>query len=78
MTTSLTGRVVRKRLSAGSKSEHEALVLQTPDGAEYALRRQDGNPFNDPVLDPLEGRVIACEGRVREGLVILISWKIVS
>ena len=74
----LQGRVVRKRVSAGSKSEHEALVLVTSDGEEYRLRRQEGNPFRDPELDVLEGKRIECEGIVRDGLVIMTRWSVLG
>ena len=74
----LQGRVVRKRLSIGSKSEHEALVLVTPDGQEYKLRRQEGNPFRDPELDALEGKRIECEGIVRDGQVIMTRWTVLG
>jgi len=70
------GRVERKRLSAGSKSEHDALVLVTPDGQEYKLRRQEGNPFRDPELDVLEGKRIECEGTVRNGQLIISRWSV--
>ncbi len=75
---SLQGRVVRKRVSIGSKSEHEAMVLVTPEGAEYRLRRQEGNAFRDPELDALEGRRIECEGIVRDGLVIMTRWSVLG
>ena len=74
----LQGRVVRKRVSIGSKSEHEALVLVTPDGEEYKLRRQEGNPFRDPELDVLEGKRIECEGIVRDGLIIMTRWSVLG
>ncbi|MBE0625489.1 MAG: hypothetical protein IH606_11810 [Burkholderiales bacterium] len=74
----LQGRVVRKRVSLGSKSEHEALVLVTADGEEYRLRRQEGNPFRDPELDVLEGKRIECEGIVRDGLVIMTQWSVLG
>jgi len=74
----LQGRVLRKRLSVGSKSEHEALVLVTSDGQEYKLRRQGGNPFRDPELDRLEGKQIECEGLLRDGQIIMDSWKVLS
>ena len=70
------GRVVRKRLSIGSKSEHEALVLVTPDGQEYKLRRQEGNPFRDPELDVLEGKSIECEGILRNDQLIMTRWSV--
>ena len=72
------GRVVRKRVSIGSKSEHEALVLVTPDGDEYKLRREGGNPFRDPELDVLEGKQIECEGIVRDGLIIMTRWGVLG
>lgn len=68
----LQGRVVRKRVSIGSKNEHEALVLVTPDGEEYKLRRQVGNPFRDPELNVLEGKRIECEGILRNGQLIMM------
>ena len=72
----IRGRVERRRVSAGSKSEHEAMVLVTAEGAEYKLRRQGGNPFRDPEIDALEGKRIECEGVVREGLVIMTRWSV--
>ncbi len=72
------GRVVRKRVSIGSKSEHDAILLVTPNGQEYRLRRQEGNPFRDPELDALEGKRIECEGIVREGLVLMTRWSVVG
>ena len=72
------GRVVRKRLSIGSKSEHEALVLVTPDGQEYKLRRQEGNLFRDPELDVLEGKRIECEGMLRNGQLIMTRWSVLD
>ena len=72
------GRVERKRLSAGSKSEHDALVLVTPDGQEYKLRRQEGNPFRDPELEVLEGKRIECEGVVRNGQLIVTRWSVLG
>jgi len=75
---SFRGHVVRKRLSVGSKSEHEALVLVTPDGQEYKLRRQGGNPFHDPALDVLEGQQIECDGIVRDRQLIMSRWSVLD
>ena len=72
------GRVVRKRLSIGSKSEHEAIVLVTQGGEEYKLRRQGGNPFRDPELDVLEGKRIECEGVLRNGQIIMTKWSVLG
>ena len=69
------GRVIRKKLHSGSKSEHEGLVLVTPQG-EYKLRRQGGNPFQDEELNPLEGKEIECEGLLRGSHFIMTRWRI--
>lgn len=71
------GLVERRRLSAGSKSEHEGLVLVTASG-EYTLRRQGGNPFWDEELAPLEGRRIECDGLLRGEQLIMTRWKVIE
>jgi hypothetical protein len=71
------GHVIKKKLYAGSKSEHEGLVLVTPQG-EYKLRRQGGNPFWDEELTPLEGKEIECEGLLRGNQFIMTRWKIIQ
>lgn len=70
----LRGRVTKKLLERGTKSEHEGLVLVSPEG-EFKLRRQGGNPFRDETLASLEGREIEGEGIVRKGHFILSGWK---
>ena len=70
------GRVVHRTLSAGSKSEHDGLVLVT-DSGEYRLRREGGNPFRDDTLAPLEGKEIECEGTLRGNQIVMKSWKVI-
>jgi hypothetical protein len=65
------GQVVKKRFAVGSKSEHDAVMLVT-DSGEYKLRRQGGNPFQDPELDKLVGHFIRCEG-VLHGYTLIMS-----
>jgi hypothetical protein len=72
------GRVVRKRVSEGSKHEHDALVLITEEGAEYRLRRQGGNPFRDSEIDYLEGKDIECEGVERNAQIIMSRWAVLE
>jgi hypothetical protein len=55
--------VTRRPYAAGSKSEHEAVMLVTDEG-EFRLRRKGGNPFHDPSLEQLVGREIEAEGTV--------------
>ena len=61
--TILTGKVVLEKFAAGSKSEHEAVFLDT--GSErYRLKKRGGNPFHDDSLHQLVGKTINAEGIV--------------
>ena len=65
MSEDFRGRVDRRAVAAGSKSEHDAVVLVTDDGRELILRRLGGNPFADPELDALVGKTVRCTGELR-------------
>lgn len=67
------GRVTKKRLYAGTKSEHEGLVLVTAEG-EFKLQRKGGNPFWDETIAELEGKEIEAEGSLRETRFIMSRW----
>jgi len=69
------GTVKRKLIRRGTKSEHQALVLVTPE-AEYKLRRSGGNPFWDETLAELEDRQIRCTGELDGNEIFMSSWKI--
>jgi hypothetical protein len=69
------GKVAKRLLGVGSKSEHEGLVLVT-DSGEFKLRREGGNPFWDEKLASLEGKAIACEGLLRGDQIIMTRWKV--
>jgi hypothetical protein len=71
------GKVVRQPFSVGSKSEHDAVVLLTPQGP-LKLRRPGGNPFRDPELEKLVGREIDCDGEVLQGQLLLTQWNVVG
>ena len=70
------GKVARQPFAAGSKSEHEAVVLQTPAGP-LKLRRAGGNPFRDPELEKLVGREIVADGEVHAGQLLMTNWDVV-
>jgi len=57
----LNGKVVKKKFGQGSKSEHDAVYLETDSGS-FVLRRKGGNPFNDPELNKLIGEKICATG----------------
>ena len=72
----LEGRVVRKRINIGSKSEHDATVLVAADG-EYKLRREGGHPFADPEVQALVGTHIRAEGFVSAGQFIMEKYEVI-
>jgi len=57
----LIGKIVKKKWAEGSKSEHEAVCIETKTQT-LKLRRQGGNPFSDPELEKWVGQEIAAEG----------------
>jgi hypothetical protein len=57
------GRVTRADVAKGSKSEHNAVVLDSA-GGRFVLRRKGGNAFQDPELDRLVGQEIEAEGEL--------------
>ena len=70
----LTGIVITKDVSSGSKSEHKAVCLQTKEGT-YVLRREGGNPFFDTELHKLIGKQISSTGILDDYLFIAKNIK---
>ena len=70
----LTGLVARVAVGEGSKSAHQAVVLQSTKG-EYELRREGGNPFYDPELVSLVGKTIQGRGVVDDYVFTLADWE---
>lgn len=66
--STFTGVVRRERVNVGSKSEHEAVVLDTGAGPHLKLRLNRGNPFHDPALDAFVGMRVTLEGVAGSGL----------
>jgi hypothetical protein len=73
----IRGRVEKKLLYAGTKSEHEGLVLVTTEG-EFKLQRKGGNPFWDETLVELEGKEIETEGTLRETRFTMSHWTVLT
>jgi hypothetical protein len=57
----LTGVVVRGPFGTGSKSEREAIWLETAD-RRFVLRRKSGPTFGDRALEKYVGKRVKCEG----------------
>ena len=68
------GTVVSQLTDAGSKSERQAVLLQTDHGL-YVLRRKGGNPFHDPDLVKLVGKTIAAEGDLHAQTLLMDSCR---
>lgn len=71
----ISGIVIKETFGKGSKSERDAVMLDTGD-SRFVLRRQTGNPFSDPVLDRLVGKTIRCEGNLTGYTFILTNWTV--
>jgi hypothetical protein len=59
----LRGRVTQGEYGKGSKSEREAIFLETAE-TRYVLRRKSGPVFGDPDLTKYVGQVVECDGFV--------------
>jgi len=75
----LKGKVVKEAVGKGSKSEHDAVLLEANDGkhgkhGKYVLRRRGGNPFRDPELDQLVGKRIRANGVLTGYTFVMDDW----
>lgn len=70
----LEGKVLQKQFAKGSKSEHDALYLETEQGS-FVLRRVGGNPFSDPVLKKLIGKKVMATGTINGHLFLATEIK---
>jgi hypothetical protein len=68
------GRVEKKPFGTGSKSEHLAVTLVTPERS-YVLRRMGGTAFADPELEHLVGQTIRATGEAYDYLFMMTAWE---
>ena len=68
-----SGIVVLRVVNRGSKSEHEAVFLDTGEQS-LRLKRASAPPFHDPVLARLAGQRIRCKGQLANGMLLLTKW----
>jgi hypothetical protein len=57
----MSGMVVRASYAAGSKSEQQALWLESSAG-RYLLRRKEGPAFGDKSIEKYIGKQVSCDG----------------
>jgi len=69
----LSGLVIKEVVGKGSKSEHDAVLLEAKDG-KYLLRQRGGNPFRDPELDKLVGKHIRANGVLTGYTFVMSDW----
>jgi spore coat polysaccharide biosynthesis protein SpsF (cytidylyltransferase family) len=69
-----TGKVVSRMAGQGSKSEHEAVVLETSK-KDYVLRMKGGNPFYNPELNKLVGKTIRATGELADYVFFVEDWE---
>lgn len=65
----ISGMIIAKQAAAGSKSDREAIYLQTKDSL-YLLRRLGGNPFRDGTLLDLKGKTVTVTGILNNNLLL--------
>lgn len=70
----LTGKIIKRPFGKDSKSEHEAIVLDTGQ-EQYVLRRRGGNPFRDPELEKLIGKTIRARGDLTGYTFLMTDWE---
>jgi len=71
------GRVVRGEYGKGSKSEREAVFLET-SAQRYILRRKTGPVFGDVELDQYVGHQVECDGFVLDTTLLAERIQIVG
>lgn len=59
--SALRGRVTRGDYGKGSKSEREAVFIETAQGS-FLLRRKGGPAFADPSLEQFVSHEVECDG----------------
>jgi hypothetical protein len=77
MSDVVEGDVTRRRIGAGTKSDHDAVVLETGDRT-LALRRRGGNAFADPALDALVGRHVRLQGTATDTTFLIDAVDVVG
>ena len=74
----LDGRIVKKPYAPGTKSEHEAIYLETVQG-DFVLRRAGTNPFEmDRELEALVGQKVRCSGFVSRGTFFVSDYAVLN
>ncbi len=76
----LTGRLTSDVVAPGSKSERQALVLETDDGRVLVVRAAGATTFGAPDADLTQlaeppGAPVELTGRVVAGTLLATAWR---
>jgi hypothetical protein len=74
---SLHGAVTQGPYGIGSKSEQEAIFIETSDG-RYILRRKNGPAFGDSELKGYVGHRVECDGFIVSNTVLAERIKVIE
>jgi len=69
-----SGIIIKEKTASGSKSEHNAIFLQTTEKA-YQLRRPGANAFADPELQKWVGKKVIITGIIYGALLMISTIK---
>jgi hypothetical protein len=75
--TALRGRITEGRYGKGTKSERQALFIETADNC-YIFRRKTGPAFDDAELKLYVGHEVECEGFLVDRTLLAELIKIVE
>lgn len=70
----LKGKVVMKKFGKGSKSEHEAVYLETKKG-DFVLRKVGTNAFENTELRKMLGKEVVATGVLKDYLFLAKAIK---
>jgi hypothetical protein len=70
-TARVRGRLKRKIMNPGSKSEAPGFVLETSDGAQLPVEHRRDQPFEPRSLEPLDGRSVEATGEMYRGRLLV-------
>lgn len=73
----LQGVVVSEPWAVGSKSEHEAVQLDTGE-RRWLLRRVGASPFEDDAFAPLVGQRVVVTGRPHGAVFFAEAWQLLD
>jgi hypothetical protein len=73
----MVGTVTRGPFGTGSKSERQAIWLETAEG-RLVLRRKNGPAFDDRTLDKYVGKRVTCDGFAVDNTLLAVRIDIVK